>query len=289
MNNMELSPSEPRHTVSVPLTLDIDQRLNLLHELRDLSAELEESPFVQSAQSVTELKGITLKEPGNRSQASYMSLKIAESDNEPSSASISLTSSKSNDREQHTFIHRPSLNVWEEWRPGAQEALTLLSNTSLIAALEQHLPEGSLESIMDSPLQGMEVAHFLANYLKKRARTRTYYEHYKAHNIQIGDDEFSRDTDFVIDTHNQRVTRSLFVAASFNLDDFGHIRKTYRYDATDDHGYLKSAHGTIHVSAGTHVPKQRLNAFGLRDPIRNDPSNGISVGVHDIHHAYSSL
>lgn len=284
MNGMELAPSEPRHTITVPLSLDIDQRLNLLHELRGLSAELQENPFIQPDKSVIELKGISLRPPTKNGPTPYMSLKLSESDRGPSSASISLTGTS----EQRTYIHRPSFNLWEEWHPGAPEALNLLGNSALIATLEPHVPDGTLESIMDSPSQGMEVATLLASALKKKARTRTEYRHYKAHDIQIGNTEFSRDTDFVIDTVNSRVAHNLFVASSFMIDDFGHIRKTYRYDAVDEHGYLKSAFGTLNVSSGTHVPKARLNAFGLRDPIRNDPSTGINIGVNDIRRTYTS-
>lgn len=284
---MELSPVEVMHTSTVPINLDVDQRLNLLHELRNLASELQENPFIEPAKSVTELKGVRLRPASKNGPVPQMGIKISSSDSEPSSASISLTGDRQEGHEQRTYIHRPSLNVWEEWRPGMSEALTIMSNSGLVTTLESKLPEGALESILDGPSNGLEVAQLLASYLAKKARTHTQNLHYKAHGIQVGTPEFTRDTDFVVDTNNKRVAHNLFVAASFNLDDYGHLRKIYRYETVDEHGYLKSTYGTVSISAGTSVPKTRLNAFGLRDPIRNDPSYGIEIGVNDIRQAYN--
>ena len=288
MNGPEYSPNEAMHTISVPISLDIDQRLNLLHELRSLSAELQENPFIEPEKSVTELKGIRLESPIKPNPAPHMSLKITSSDSAPPAASISITGDRTEGQEDRSFIHRPMFNIWEDWRPGLSEPHAFLSNSSLIATLEPRLPAGALESMMDTPAtNGIEVAHLLASFLAKKARTRTHYLHYKAHNVPVGDGEFSRDTDYIIDVKNQRVAHNLFVAASFDLNDFGHLRKTYRYEAIDEHGSLKSTYGTLNVSGGANIPKGRLHAFGLRDPLRNDPALAIDLGVNDIRQAYS--
>ena len=288
MSKMEFTTSDQRRTETVPLTLDIDQRLDLSHELRDLSAELQENPFIKPSKSVTELSGIVLRRLGVRSPALSMSMKVLQSDSEPSSAVINLHAAQVKGGAQSVFIHRPSYNQWEEWRGDRSEVFRVMSDASLVTTLEPHLPEGALDPIMDQHASGMEVARLLADSLKNRARSRTQHLHYKAHHIEV-DDEYSRDTDFVIKTANQRIARNLIVAASFDLDDFGHVRKAYHFNVAHQGGNLKAANGTVSVSAGEQVPATRLRAFGLRDPIRNNPSEAIKIGANDIRNAYSAI
>lgn len=288
MNRLESLPSDATYTSSVPINLDTDQRLNLLHELRSLSSELQEDPFVKPARSITELKGIRLITPKKTDPASFMGLSITSSDHEPTAAHISMKGGRSTEQEQRTYIHRPSFNVWEDWRPGSSEPLSILSNAALIATLEPQLPRGTLESMMDTSLEDIDVAQALASHLQKRARTHTEHTHYEAHGIEVGSAEHTRDTDFIVATNNNRTNYNLFVAASFMLDDFGHVRKTYRYEAVDTNGSLKSTYGSLTISAGSTVPTQRRNAFAQRDPIRNDPYSGILTGTRDIRAAYTT-
>lgn len=288
MNDMEISPNEARHTSNVPLSLETDHHhLNLLHDLRDLSLELRENPFIVPSKSIVELKGVQIRPPTKDEPASYMRLKVTSSDSEPASALISLTGSQLQAKDQRTYFHRPSFNIWEEWAPGVSDPLSLMSTTALVGVLEPQLPPRALESMMDTNPSGIDVAHLLAVYLQKKARTRTEYTRYEAHGIEVGGAEYTRDTDFIIQRVNNRVVHNLFVAASFGLYDFGDVRKTYRYETVDMNGYLESTSASLSVSAGSNVPKSRLTAFAQRDSIRNDPSYGVTVGVNDIRSVYS--
>jgi len=288
MNRLESMPSEARYTSSVPISLDTDQRLNLLHELRSLSDELQEDPFVRPAKATTELKGIQLRAQTENAPASYMGLSINSADNEPVSASISLTGNRLAEKEHRLYVHRPAFNVWEDWRPGASEPHSIVDNAALLTTLEPLLPIRSLESMMDTSVDDIDVAQVLASHLQKKARTHTERAHYLAHGIEVGSAENTRDTDFIVATNNNRTNYNLFVAASFMLDGFGDIRKTYQYEAVDVNGSLKSTSGSLSVSAGSIVPTPRRNAFAHRDLIRNDPSYAIVTGTKDIRAAYKT-
>lgn len=286
MNTAETIPTEKVHTSSVPLDLGTDQRLNLVHELRGLSNELQENLFSTPATRKVNLKGISVRSQDVGGSRMYMELETIRPSTGPSASSISLSGNRPMRIEQRSYIHRPSFDVWEEWRPGASEPRSLISSRGLISLLEPLLPEETFEPIADTDPSGAEVASLLADYLKKKARTRTETTHYKAHNVLVGLPDFTRDTDFVVRNVNERVTRGLYIAASFLLDDYGHLRKAYSFETSDNHGNLKSANGSLRVSATEAVPKARLDAFAQRDQIRNDPSLGLTLGIADIRRAH---
>ena len=293
MSRLESMPSEIKHTTSAPVSLDIDQRLNLLHELRDLSNELQEDPFVNPYQLTTELSGVRLRSDNKNTPASYLSLTTTESADKPPFTQISLTGNKAENKEQRTYIHRPSLRVWEELRPGMDEPFRILGNSALITALEPRLPAGTVESIMDSSLEDVNIAQVLATHLQEKARINKTKTHYRAHGIEVGtlahslDIEtpiFTRDTDFIIATNNARTSYNLFIAASFLLDDFGEIRKTCHYEAADKNGYLESVSGGLSIATDATTPASRRNAFVQYDRARDTAS--YTIGVNDIRAAY---
>lgn len=291
MSRLESMPSEVKHTTSAPVSLDIDQRLNLLHELRDLSNELQEDPFVTPYQLTTELTGVRLRAESKDTPPSYLSLTTTESAHKLPSAQISLTGSKAENKEQRTYIHRPSLSVWEELRPGMDEPYRMLGNSSLIAALEPRLPLGTVESIMDSSLGDVDIIQVLAAHLQQKARTSKTKTHYRAHDIDVGSlansidmPKFTRDTDFIIASNNARTSYNLFIAASFLLDDFGEVRKTCHYEAADKSGYLESVSGGLSIATDATIPASRRNAFVQYDRSRDAAS--YTIGINDIRAAY---
>lgn len=288
MNKMDAFPEEMTRSVDVPLSLNMPQRLNLVHELRELDTELTESPLVTPYRADFELSGIDLQPRQKGTPTSRMSLKVSRHSDEGESALINLTDRTSDVSQQYTYRFRPSLNIWEEWQPGATEPRRVLDNPTLVDTLEPRLPHGTLETMMDTNPLGFEVVDLLARHLRKKARSRSDLTHYRTHDVIIGDLDFTRDADFLVQHKNNQTTRRLLVSAAFSLADYGPIRKTYDYEMIDRSGSLESAVGTLHLASTDLTDSVRLKAFAYRDAERNDASSSLQYGITDIRRAYTN-
>ncbi len=286
MNGMESSPNSPERISNAPLELDATERLDLHLELRDLSTELAENPFVTPFSTVTEFTGIQLETPSKKGASKGIAFKIKTEANEEPLTEITFTGDGSRENEQRIYLHRPSLNLWEELRPGLGDASKLMSNLALLSALEKKLPDSIFEPLADVDPQGADIALLLADYLRTKAHSRSEYLHYRAPGVVVGGYEYKRESDFVVKATNDRVVRSLFVAASQAIPDYGIIRRVYGYETVDQNGVLESANGTLELRAKDRVSKARLDAYARSDARDNDASLGIQNGINDIRKAY---
>lgn len=288
MSIVESSPVEPRREVRAPLNgLGSVQRSNLHAEMRSLSTELEEGLFVVPFRRTVELKGINLRSLDRSKSNLFASLQMTETLGESFNAKVTLETRTRGRRDQHTYLHRPSFEAWEEWSPGATENTQLLTNASFVGVLEPILPAGMLESVMDRAPKGTEIAQLLAGHLKSRARTTTERTHFKTSGVEVGGPEYVRDTDFVVEKINARTIRSLFVAASLDLLDYGDIRKVYEFTTIENSGILRSANGLLRLYSDSTVPTEPLNAFVTRDQADSDAAHGLHLGINDIRKKYS--
>jgi len=287
MNTIGSAPHTEQHSSSVRLEIDFGEQRELAHQLKKLGDDLKEQPLAIPDRNNVSLRGVGLRVNAQRGKAqSYMSLDIAEQINRRPSATIRITDPTPQRSAAYGFL--PEFDVWEEWRAGMTEPARMVSNTDLIELLDGQLPiERVFEPLSDKIPTGLEVAHILADNIKKSARTRTQKRQYSDTQVIIGAPDYMGgvETNFTVNVVNGRTRHSLFVAAS-QLTGIGTIEKQYGYEALFSTRTLQDAGGMVRLSSVDDISPIRLDAFARRDQQRNYPIDSLSKGIDRLRKAY---
>lgn len=287
MNTIGSAPRTEQHSRSRRLEIDFGEQQELAHRVKKLSDDLGESPSAKPDWKDISLRGVGLRvEPRRGKAQSFMSLDIVEQLNGLPSATIRITDALP--KRNATYSLQPDFDAWEEWQAGMTTPSRIVDNGDLINILDGQLPvEHVFDTLADRTPTGLEIAHMLADNVKKSARTRIQKKRYSTAKIVVGGADYigGVETRLNIQVVNGRTRHGLFVAAT-QLTGLGMIEKQYGYEALFNSRTLQEAGGMVGFSSDESISAGRLDAFAQRDQHRNYPVDSLNQGIDRLRQSY---
>lgn len=285
---MPMLGAEKRLESSARLDIDFSEQRELVHNIRALSLELDESPMATPAKDKHSLRGIALRRPNRERPGSYMSIESTESPGRQPKATIVITDkSKNVGNSALAYHYRSSLDVWEERRPAQTAPIAIHDSSAMVSLLDNQMTSGVLEGLQDHIPTGIEIVHMLVSQLRNSARTRMRDSTYASSRIILGGEDYATtvESGLRIRENNGRVQHSLAVNAVY-LTDMGEVDKTYSYDTIHTSRTLISADGRVVFSTIDEIPKARLDGFAQRDQEQNHPVDALNHAIEQLREEY---
>lgn len=279
------------------LELDFGEQQCLSYEILRAANDIGSVPGLEPDQTDVSLSGIRVKSlgPASLGQKPTMSIAYSETNTGLKGATISIADIQSLE-DSRRFHLAPEMDIWEEWRPGHIEAAQYHTHSKLLTMLSPRLPDERIfEPLLDRiDITGMEIAHLLADHLKRSATTRK-------RNIRLGTNIITPGSDFLSQTeaslsieevNNRRIHR-LAIGAIYNIG-LANIQKKYTYTVNSTEQLInhaaaqtiKAAHGDITLSSSDGIPQSRLNFFAEIDQEKNDPIAVLHRGLKNLREHY---
>lgn len=285
---MSLSSTPERLKCSTGLNIPLGEQNELVHRIRALTRELDESPVAVPDRDKNVFRAIGIRRPSRDRPGAYMSIESIEPPGKRPRASIVITDrSRDVGNSAISFHYRPSLDVWDEWRPSQDEPYSTRDNSDMVRFLDSQVPAGTLNGLQDHAPSAIEIVHVLTSQLGRKARTRERTRSYSSSRIIIGGKDYATaaDSRFEIKQKNSRTEQRLAIAATY-LTDMGTIDTTYSYEVIETRRELVSAKGILTVSTAEEMPLVRLRGYALGYKKENPSVEYLNYAIKDLRQGY---
>jgi len=296
MNGMELSPNQDKEerVSGQPFNIDVAWGMSWNERLGKLAAELSESPIIIPSSTLTEYVGIPVGSIKDGYGSRDISIQVTNNLEAPPTTELILSAGGPGKGEQRTYKHRAPFDAWEEIRPKEEEPRQIMDTAHLVDALKSQLPHGVFDlDRYPNPEDASEIVMMLTNYLRIKARSNRRTVTYKVHSLELGGETYmgERETDFIVRTIGNRITRGLFIASLSTIVN-SPLRRTYGYEIVEKNDLFASAKGSLELKTDESFSQLALDELAQAEVKQDkDGYDGklvipAHIGLKDIRRVY---